>query len=68
MRAVIEAASLSVRTVNAISARFRRSMSVIAGMLWMTCRIGSRVGMRAGRVALAIRVSLTERLKYSASE
>ena len=43
-------------------------ISVAAGMDWMTWRICSKVGTRAGRVVLAIRVSLAERLKYSASE
>lgn len=39
-----------VRIVNAISARFRRSMSVVAGIAWMAWRICSRVGTRVGRL------------------
>src|SRR5262245_3756953 len=45
-----------------------RSISVPAGIIWMTCRICSRVGTRASRWAFAILVSLADRLKYSASE
>jgi hypothetical protein len=43
-------------------------IALVAGIVWMTCLICSSVGTRPSRRALAIRVSLTDRLKYSASE
>ena len=46
----------------------RHLISIPAGIVRMTCRICSRVGTRASRWALAILVSLADRLKYSASE
>src|SRR5262249_51372750 len=44
-------------------ARSRRSISVLAGIVRMTCRICSGVGTRWSRWALAILVSLVDRLK-----
>jgi hypothetical protein len=39
------------------------SISVTAGIVWVTCRICSNVGTRASRRALAILVSLADTLK-----
>lgn len=54
--------------VKAISARSRRSMSVLAGISARTCLTCSTVGAARSRLAVATRVSFSDRLKYSASE
>ena len=65
-----EAMALSlapVSRVKATRARFRRSISVTVGILLMTYLICSSVGTFCCRFAVATRVSLADRLKYSAS-
>ena len=57
-----------VSKVNATRARFRLSISVSVGIELMTCLTCSMVGDFCCRFAVAIRVSLSDRLKYSASE
>ena len=57
-----------VRRVNAIKARLRYSISVLTGIMLMTCLICSMAGTSCCRFPVAIRVSLSDRLKYSASE
>jgi len=50
----------------AINARFRRSISVWFGIELMTCLICSNVGAFCSRCVVAMRVSLSDKLKYSA--
>ena len=52
-----------VRIVKAISARFRRSMAVAAGMSAKTCLISSSVATGFSRRAVAIRMSCSDGLK-----
>jgi len=56
-----------VRRVKATRARFRRSISVPVGIVLMACLICSKVGTFCCRLAVAMRISLSDRLKYSAS-
>src|SRR6266702_4397337 len=44
LRDAIAPSRAPVKIVKAMRARSRRSISVLAGIVWMTCRICSRVG------------------------
>ena len=57
-----------VRRARARSAWFLRSISVPTGIVAMTCFTCSSVGTGRWRLAVATRESLSEKLKYSASE
>jgi hypothetical protein len=67
----IDASALSrapVISANTTNVRFRRSMSVLLGICAITFLTYSIVGTVRWRLAVATRVALSDRLKYSASE
>ena len=56
-----------IRMINAMTAWFRRSISVSWGIDRRTCRICSSEGTRGSRTAFATRASYMVMLKYSVS-